>query len=140
MPCSETCGDVTEYTFKRVRERMYKLELESLARRLQGESCPISHVRSELKQNEFWRPDSSKKYFFLSSLSPSSALFPFLCMSACMHDPWERSGFKFPMTFSHHLTPKHFPLKTRPDIRLLVCTCTCVYHPLSFSLAEAPWC
>ena len=77
MPCSETCGDVTEYTFKRVRERMYKLELESLARRLQGESCPISHVRSELKQNEFWRPDSSKKtWLFLSFLS-LPVLYPF---------------------------------------------------------------
>lgn len=77
-------------------------------------------------------------YFFLSSLSPSSTLFPFLCMSMCMHDPWERSGFKFPMTFSHHLTPKHFLLKTRPDIRLLVCTCTCAYHPLLIFTGRSP--
>lgn len=38
------------------------------------------------KQNESWRPDSSKKKnLVLSSLFPSSTIFPFHWMSACLY-------------------------------------------------------
>lgn len=84
--CSAISQDLIEYKFKResnrVRQRTYERSLESQARRLQGKSSSISHVRKESKQNESWKPDSSKKPRLLSFfLFP----FPMFCECLCMH-------------------------------------------------------